>query len=46
MSIRRTPLGQFSKGQSGNISGRLPRQIETEYINVTMGAVSTDKWAE
>ena len=38
--------GRWLPGFSGRPEGRLPRQTETQYLEVTMGAVSVDKWAE
>ena len=42
----RDSFGRWKKGISGNDRGRLPRQTETEYLEVTMGEVTTEKWAE
>jgi hypothetical protein len=39
-------MGRWLKGQTGNKDGRLPRQTETEYLEVTMREVTPEKWAE
>ena len=38
--------GTFRKGFTGNPAGRLPRQTETEYLEVTMREVTPEAWAE
>jgi hypothetical protein len=42
----RDAYGRWQKGISGNPEGRLPRQTESEYLEVTMATVSTERWAE
>ena len=42
----RDSMGRWLKGQTGNKNGRLPRQTETEYLEVTMREVTPDKWAD
>ena len=39
-------MGRWLKGQTGNKDGRLPRQTETEYLEITMREVTPEKWAE
>lgn len=38
--------GRFVKGFSGNPSGRLPRNTETQYLETTMEQCSIAQWAE
>ena len=38
--------GRFVKGFSGNPDGRLPRNTETKYLEVTMEKCTTAQWAE
>lgn len=42
----RNRFGQFVSGVSGNPQGRLPRQTESAYLEVTMETVSVEDWAE
>lgn len=42
----RDGLGRWLPGQTGNKDGRLPRQTETEYLNVTMRVCTPEKWAK
>lgn len=42
----RNSSGQFLPGFSGNLHGRLPRQTEAKYLDVTMKTVSVEDWAE
>ena len=42
----RDSLGRWLPGQSPNPRGRLPRQTETKYLEVTMETVTAEKWAE
>jgi len=47
MALRtRDSMGRWLKGQTGNKDGRLTRQTETEYLEVTMREVTSEKWAE
>ena len=46
LAAPRDNLGRWKTGFTGNPEGRLPRQIETEYLNVTMRECTPDKWAE
>lgn len=38
--------GKWLPGKSANPRGRLPRQTETKYLEVTMGSVPVEEWAE
>jgi len=42
----RDSMGRWLKGQTGNKSGRLPRQTETKYLEATMETVSVEDWAD
>jgi hypothetical protein len=42
----RNEKGQFVKGTSGNPAGRARREVETQYLNVMLGAVTEDEWQE
>jgi hypothetical protein len=42
----RDSFGRFLPGQTGNPEGRLPRQTETKYLEVTMAEVTPERWAE
>jgi hypothetical protein len=42
----RDSFGRFLKGQSPNPGGRLPRQTEAKYLDVTMDTVTLEDWAE
>lgn len=42
---KRDSKGRWIKGcKSPNPKGRTPRQVEREYLDVTMDSVSTDEW--
>ena len=41
----RDSMGRWLKGTSPNPAGRLPRQTETKYLEVTMEECTTDEWA-
>jgi len=43
--VTRDDKGRFAKGNGGG-PGRKPRAVEQSYLDVTMGAVSLDDWAE
>lgn len=43
---RRDTSGRWMAGISGNPEGRLPRQTETKYLEVTMRECTPDEWAE
>lgn len=42
----RDSMGRFIKGVSGNPRGRLPRQTEERYLEVTFDKVSPEQWGE
>lgn len=42
----RDSMGRWLPGQTGNKEGRLSRQTETKYLEVTMATVTVEKWAE
>ncbi len=42
----RDERGRFIKGQSGNPAGRASRQVEAEYLNTTIAAVSLGDWKQ
>lgn len=42
----RDSLGRWKSGVSGNPAGRLPRNTETEYLGITMGKATPEKWGE
>jgi len=42
----RDSMGRWLKGQTGNKDGRLPRQTETKYLEITMAECTEEKWAE
>lgn len=42
----RDQYGQFKKGFTGNPLGRLPKNVEMEYLDVTWRTVSPSKWEE
>jgi hypothetical protein len=44
MSPQRDDKGRFTKGASGNPKGRSPREVEREYLDITIGAVTPDNW--
>ena len=44
--VQRNSFGQFLPGSSANPQGRLPRQTEAKYLDVTMAEVTTEQWAE
>lgn len=46
MGIRDPVTGRFLPGQTGNPAGRLPRQTESEYLEITMQQCTTKRWAE
>lgn len=37
---------RWSKGKSGNPSGRPPRRVEEAYLDATIGGCSLDDWSE
>jgi len=41
---QRDDKGRFIKGVSGNPAGRPPRATEEEYLEVTIGSVSLERW--
>ena len=42
----RDSMGRWLKGTSPNPAGRLPRQTEAKYLEVTMEKCTTDEWAD
>ena len=44
--IARDSKGRFVKGVSGNPQGRLPRQTETSYLQVSESVCTFDVWRE
>ena len=42
----RDSFGRWLPGQTGNKDGRLPRQTEAKYLDVTMKEVTVEKWAD
>ena len=42
----RDSMGRWLPGQSANPQGRLPRQTETKYLEVTMDECTPEDWAE
>ena len=46
MSIERDAKGRFTKGSSGNPQGRLPKQVEKTYLQVSESVCSFDVWRE
>lgn len=38
-------MGRWQTGVSGNPQGRLPRQTETKYLEVTMAECTPEEWA-
>ena len=42
----RDSSGRWLQGQSGNPRGRLPREKEHEYLDVTMNRVTPEEWGE
>ena len=46
MTIARDSKGRFVKGESGNPQGRLPKQIEQTYLQVSESVCTFDVWRE
>jgi hypothetical protein len=47
MAVRtRDSMGRWLKGSTGNKDGRLPRQTETKYLEITMRECTEEKWAD
>jgi len=46
MAIARDEKGRFVKGASGNPQGRLPKQTETSYLQVSESVCTFDVWRE
>jgi len=46
MSVARDAKGRFVKGESGNPQGRLPKQVEQTYLQVSENVCSFDVWRE
>ncbi|RPJ40141.1 MAG: hypothetical protein EHM35_00615 [Planctomycetaceae bacterium] len=46
MGQLRSSGGQWLPGQTGNKRGRLPREREHEFLDVTIAAVSKEQWKE
>ena len=46
MSVARDSKGRFVKGASGNPQGRLPKQVEQTYLQVSENVCSLDVWRE
>jgi uncharacterized protein DUF5681 len=46
MAIARDSKGRFVKGASGNPQGRLPKQTETSYLQVSESVCTFDVWRE
>lgn len=46
MTIARDSKGRFIKGASGNPQGRLPKQTETSYLQVSESVCTFDVWRE
>lgn len=46
MAIARDSKGRFVKGASGNPQGRLPKQIEQSYLQVSESVCTFDVWRE
>ena len=44
--IARDSKGRFVKGASGNPQGRLPKQTETSYLQVSESVCTFDVWRE
>jgi hypothetical protein len=42
--VTRDDRGRFVKGETGNPSGRKPKEQERAYYDVTMSTVSLDDW--
>jgi len=46
LSVARDSKGRFVKGASGNPQGRLPKQVEQTYLQVSENVCSFDVWRE
>lgn len=44
--VARDSKGRFVKGASGNPQGRLPKQVEQTYLQVSENVCSLDVWRE
>ena len=44
--VERDAKGRFAKGASGNPQGRLPKQIEQSYLQVSESVCTFDVWRE
>ena len=44
--VERDAKGRFVKGASGNPQGRLPKQTETSYLQVSESVCTFDVWRE
>lgn len=46
MAAQRDEKGRFIKGHSGNSNGRMPKDREIKYFEITKSNVSVTDWAE
>lgn len=44
--VARDSKGRFVKGESGNPQGRLPKQVESSYLQVSENVCTFDVWRE